>query len=64
MEYIDHLVASGGAPSRAAVIRSAVEADLRRALDERDLAVIRAEPDDGLKGLAEWAQRLPREELD
>ncbi|PZF85308.1 ribbon-helix-helix protein, CopG family [Jiangella anatolica] len=59
--YLDERVASGDAPSRAAVVTEALEAARRRAAAERDAKIYAAledDPDD-LQGLAEWAVGKP-----
>ncbi|MGL5819168.1 MAG: ribbon-helix-helix domain-containing protein [Phycicoccus sp.] len=53
---VDALVRSGAARSRAEVVESALERELRRRLYERDATILaerRGEPDD-LDGLVEW----------
>ncbi|MGL5859691.1 MAG: ribbon-helix-helix domain-containing protein [Phycicoccus sp.] len=53
---VDALVRSGAARSRAEVVESALDRELRRRLYERDAAILaerRDEPDD-LDGLVEW----------
>ncbi|MGL4176257.1 MAG: ribbon-helix-helix domain-containing protein [Dermatophilaceae bacterium] len=58
---VDALIQSGAARSRAEVVESALERELRRRLYERDAAILaerRGEPDD-LDGLVEWMVAHP-----
>ncbi|MGL5851513.1 MAG: YlcI/YnfO family protein [Phycicoccus sp.] len=58
---VDALVRSGAARSRAEVVESALERELRRRLYERDAVILaerRGEPDD-LDGLVEWLVEHP-----
>lgn len=56
VEFVDSAVASGGASSRASVVRRALERERRRAVAERDAEILaRAGPDPDLAGLAEYA---------
>jgi Arc/MetJ-type ribon-helix-helix transcriptional regulator len=57
--FIDQLVASGAAPSRASVVVRALERERRRQLALRDVAIlsqVHDDPDD-LEGLARFAGR-------
>lgn len=56
VEFIDRRVRAGSAPSRAAVIASALELERRRAIARRDAAILAgiATPDD-LDDLAAYA---------
>jgi Arc/MetJ-type ribon-helix-helix transcriptional regulator len=57
--FVDELVASGWAGSRAAVVAKALERERRRAVDARDAEILaRAGPDPELAGLAEYARGL------
>ncbi len=40
VEFLDRVVASGRAPSRAAVVTSAIEREMRRLLAERDVEIL------------------------
>jgi Arc/MetJ-type ribon-helix-helix transcriptional regulator len=63
--FIDDLVRSGDAGSRAAVVTRALERERRRKVAERDAAILsRQEPDPDLDGLAEFAAAAPLEDLD
>ena len=63
--FIDDLVRSGDASSRAAVVSRALERERRRKVAERDAAILRRqEPDPDLDGLAEFAATVPLEDLD
>ena len=58
--FVDAEVASGRAPSRAAVVTSALEREMRRRLALRDVEILKQTPDaDDLDNLAEHAARLP-----
>ena len=53
--FLDRTVAEGGAPSRAAIVASAVEREMRRLLAERDARVLRGQGSaDDLDGLVGW----------
>jgi Arc/MetJ-type ribon-helix-helix transcriptional regulator len=63
VEFVDHLVAEGGAPSRASVVERALAREIRRHIAARDAAILAAaaqsaDPDD-LDGLAGYAARQP-----
>lgn len=62
--YIDKVVSSGAAKSRAELILRALERERRYQRALHDVEILKAEPDDDLAGLAEYAARLPRPELD
>lgn len=64
VEYVDELVSSGAAKSRAELVLRALERERRYRRALHDVEILRAEPDDDLTGLAEYAARLPRPELD
>lgn len=52
---LDAVIASGGAKSRAAVIESALEAEFRRRLYQREIDILRAQPSDpDMDALAAW----------
>jgi len=56
MDFVNEQVASGSAPSRAAVVARALERERRRSAAERDAAIYLASGEAGdLAGLAEWA---------
>jgi len=62
VEFVDELVSSGDAPSRAAVVAAALARERRRALAERDARILaRSGPDPELAGLAEHAVDLPHQ---
>lgn len=53
--FLDEAVASGAAPSRAAVVTSAVEREMRRMLARRDAEILAREgAADDLDALVEW----------
>ncbi len=55
VEMVDRLVAEGRAPSRAAVVTSALERELRRVMDEKDAETLRRiGPEDDLDDLVNW----------
>jgi len=59
VQFVDHLVAAGEAPSRASVLEHALAREIRRRIAARDalvLAGLRADPE--LTVLAEYAARL------
>jgi Arc/MetJ-type ribon-helix-helix transcriptional regulator len=56
VEFVDQLVGSGREPSRAAVVKTALERERRRVIATRDAEVLAATgPDPDLTGLAEFA---------
>jgi Arc/MetJ-type ribon-helix-helix transcriptional regulator len=61
VEFVDGVVRSGRARSRAAVVSRALERERRRAVAARDAAILAGTgPDDELAGLAEYAVELDR----
>lgn len=65
VEFIDRVVQSGRATSRAAVVARAVDRERRREIAERDAAILAAVgPDPDLDQLAEFAAITPLEDLD
>jgi Arc/MetJ-type ribon-helix-helix transcriptional regulator len=59
VEFVDEIVASGEAPSRASVIEAALAREIRRRIAERDAAILaRSGADPDLAGLAEYGARL------
>jgi Arc/MetJ-type ribon-helix-helix transcriptional regulator len=62
VDFVDEIVDSGTARSRAIVVTRALERERRRALAERDARILaRTGPDPELAGLAEHAAGLPRD---
>lgn len=60
VDFVDEIVAAGGARSRAALVTRALERERRRAIAERDAQILaHSGPDPELRGLAEHAARLP-----
>lgn len=60
VKFIDATVASGSASSRAAVVASAVERELRRHIAARDAQILAGlTSDSDLDGLAKYAATLP-----
>ncbi|WP_417563988.1 hypothetical protein [Microbacterium sp.] len=56
VEFLDREVADGRAPSRAAVVSSALEREMRRLAAERDVATLaRAGAADDLDVLVDWS---------
>ena len=54
--FLDRTVAEGRAPSRAAIVVSAVEREMRRILAEHDARILaRAGADDDLDSLVHWS---------
>jgi hypothetical protein len=53
--FLDRIVANGKAPSRAALVASAVEREMRRLAAEQDAQILRAQgAADELDDLVEW----------
>jgi Arc/MetJ-type ribon-helix-helix transcriptional regulator len=65
VDFIDRQVASGSAPSRAAVVAEAVERARRREEAERDAAILARvhTDDDDLDQLASLAAKTPLDDL-
>jgi Arc/MetJ-type ribon-helix-helix transcriptional regulator len=62
VDFVDEVVDSGGARSRAAVVTRALERERRRAIAARDAEILAgAGSDPDLAGLAEHAAGLPVE---
>ena len=62
VEFVDGVVGSGRERSRAAVVSRALERERRRAIAERDAAILaRTGPDAELAGLAEFGAALDRD---
>jgi Arc/MetJ-type ribon-helix-helix transcriptional regulator len=62
VEFVDEIVDSGGARSRAAVVARALERERRRAVAARDAEILAREGSDPeLAGLAEHAAGLASE---
>ena len=65
VEFIDQVVQSGQAASRAAVVARAVDRERRRAIAERDATILAtAGPDPDLDQLAAFAAATPLPDLD
>lgn len=65
VEFIDRVVASGQASSRAAVVARAVDRERRREIAERDAAILaKAGPDPEFDKLAAFAATTPLPDLD
>ncbi len=63
--YIDDLVRSGRATSRAAVVIRALEQERRREIAERDVAILTGAPTDAdLDELAAYGSRVRMDDLD
>ncbi|OZB83974.1 MAG: hypothetical protein B7X41_05670 [Microbacterium sp. 14-71-5] len=63
VEFLDREVSAGRASSRAAVVASALEREMRRLLAERDVEILQREgAADDLDGLVDWT--TGRVELD
>jgi Arc/MetJ-type ribon-helix-helix transcriptional regulator len=62
VDFVDEVVGSGKARSRATVVTRALERERRRAIAERDARILaRTGPDPELAGLAEYAASLPHD---
>jgi Arc/MetJ-type ribon-helix-helix transcriptional regulator len=62
VEFVDGVVGSGRERSRAAVVSRALERERRRAIAERDAAILAGTgPDPELAGLTEYAVGLDRD---
>ncbi|HYU86112.1 MAG TPA: YlcI/YnfO family protein [Kribbellaceae bacterium] len=62
--FIDHVVESGEASSRAAVVMRALEHERRRDVAARDAAILRrVRSDRDFDRLAEYASRTPLDDL-
>ena len=60
VDFVDRVVASGSARSRASVVTRALERERRRTVAERDAEILaRTGPDPELAGLAEHAAGAP-----
>jgi Arc/MetJ-type ribon-helix-helix transcriptional regulator len=60
VDFVDEIVGSGAARSRAAVVTRALDRERRRAVAARDAEILaRTGPDPELVGLAEHAAGLP-----
>ncbi|MFD1825215.1 MULTISPECIES: YlcI/YnfO family protein [Mumia] len=65
VEFVDALVRRGEASSRAAVVARALERERRRKTAERDAAILAAARTDAdMDDLAEFASRLPMDDID
>jgi Arc/MetJ-type ribon-helix-helix transcriptional regulator len=65
VDFVDEVVASGAGRSRAGVVARALERERRRAVAERDAAILaRSGPDPELAGLAEYAAGVRSEQPD
>ena len=65
VEFIDGVVRSGDASSRAAVVARALERERRRLVAARDVEILkRSRPDRDLDRLAEHAAQTPLDDLD
>lgn len=63
VEFLDREVSAGRASSRAAIVASALEREMRRLLAERDVEILQREgAADDLDGLVDWT--TGRVELD
>ncbi len=64
VEFIDGRVRAGEAPSRAAVVAAAVDRERRRAIAERDVAILSAASDEAdLDDLAAYAASTRLDDL-
>ncbi|HUY72832.1 MAG TPA: hypothetical protein VMV08_11370 [Gaiellaceae bacterium] len=65
VEFIDGCIKDGKAPSRAAVVAVAIDRERRRAIAERDAAILaQTVSGDDLDDLAAYASRTGLTELD
>lgn len=64
VDFIDHQIAHGEAPSRAAVIATAVDRERRREIAARDAAILaQSAGDNDLDALAAFAARASLDDL-
>jgi Arc/MetJ-type ribon-helix-helix transcriptional regulator len=64
VDFLDHLVQTGEASSRAAAVTHAIERERRRELAQQDAAILaHTEPDSDLNSLAEYAAHIPMNDL-
>jgi Arc/MetJ-type ribon-helix-helix transcriptional regulator len=64
VEFIDARVQEGSAPSRAAVVAEALERERRRALAERDAAILsKIDQHDEMDALAAYAAKVELNDL-
>ncbi len=65
VEFVDRLVDRGQASSRAVVVTRALERERRREIAARDAAILaQAGSDPDLDSLAEYAARIPMDDID
>lgn len=65
VEYVDSVVGSGRALSRASVVTRALERERRRTVAERDAAILAAEPPDrDMDALTDFVAATPMDQLD
>jgi Arc/MetJ-type ribon-helix-helix transcriptional regulator len=65
VEFIDRRIRDGEAPSRAAVVAMAIDRERRRAIAERDAAILaQARSNDDLDELAAYAAHTVLTDLD
>jgi len=57
--FVDEIVASGEASSRASFVAKALERERRRRAAERDILILATGSDDDLDGLARYGAGLP-----
>ncbi|MFT4214636.1 MAG: hypothetical protein QM622_07660 [Microbacterium sp.] len=55
--FLDRVVSEGGAPSRAALVTSALEREMRRFAAERDAQLLHGDAADDLDALVDWSVR-------
>ena len=53
--FLDRTVATGKAPSRAALVAAAVEREMRRQAADHDAKILRDSPADDLDDLVRWS---------
>ncbi|SNS94685.1 hypothetical protein SAMN06309944_1479 [Micrococcales bacterium KH10] len=65
VRFLDETVASGNAPSRAAIVSSAIEHEMRRRLAQRDAELLRQRgAADDLDALVDWTAPNLKIDLD
>jgi Arc/MetJ-type ribon-helix-helix transcriptional regulator len=65
VNFLDRMVERGHASSRTAAVAQAVDRERRREIAARDAAILaQAGPDTEFDGLAEFATRIPMDDLD
>ena len=64
VDFIDQCVADGPSRSRASVVAQALRREQRLAIAARDAAILAGGADPDMDGLAEYAMRVPMDDLE